>query len=149
MRNPPFILDFSLKKIHLILSTYFPWLEKGKYCFSFPMEEFLICCFVTQPSDAIAKSSEVRTDSWETWRIPADSRKPKREQEREETDGCGMGHNLFKQRRCSRRERVSAALPPVVGRQRKHEPIIFVAGVEGVIIHGGIWVSWNLSAALC
>lgn len=91
MRNPPFILDFGLKKIHRILSTYFPWLEKEKYCFSLSVKEFLISYFVTQPSVAIANSSEIWTDSWKTWRVPADSWKLKGEQEGEETDGCGMG----------------------------------------------------------
>lgn len=48
--------------------------------------------------------------------------------------GVGWGYNLFKQHRCSRRECVSAALHPVVGSQMRHEPITFVAGVEGVIM---------------
>lgn len=52
--------------------------------------------------------------------------------------GVGWGHNFFKQHRCSRRERVSAALHPVLGSQKRHEPIIFVTAVEGVIMDMGI-----------
>lgn len=90
--NEKFTFCFGLwaEKMHLILSPYFPWLEKGKYYFSLSVKEFLISYFVTQPSVAIANSSEIWSDSWKTWRIPADSWKLERGQEGEETDGCGM-----------------------------------------------------------